>query len=86
MFWVSTSVSKPSITFISFNDFLSHDGNWDGKLYGITTDLTGNPIYSYIVNGKNYYVYDIATWPGKITGSPPGRPFKTNKEGVESLK
>ncbi len=61
-------MSKPSIKFISFNDFLSHDGNWDGKLYGITTDLTGNPIYNYIVNGKNYYVYDIATWPGKITG------------------
>jgi hypothetical protein len=47
-FWVSTSMSKPSIKFISFNDFLSHDGNWDGKLYGITTDLTGKPIYNYM--------------------------------------
>jgi hypothetical protein len=63
---------------------LSHDGNWDGKLYGITTDLAGNPVYNYVVKGKNYYVYDIAECPGKITGFPPGRPFKTNKEGVES--
>ena len=82
-FWVSTSMSKPSIKFISFNDFLSHDGNWDGKLYGITTDLTGNPIYNYIVNGKNYYVYDIDYMAGENNrGFPPGRPFKTNKEGL----
>lgn len=83
-FWVSSSMSTPSIKFIYLKDFLSHDENWDGQLYGITADLTGNPIYNYMVKEKNYYIYDITVWPGKITAFPSGKPFTTNKEGVGS--
>jgi 4-amino-4-deoxy-L-arabinose transferase-like glycosyltransferase len=62
-FWVSTSMRKPSIKVVSFKEFLSHDGNWDGKLYRLTTNLTSNPIYNYMVKGEKYYIYDIATRP-----------------------
>ncbi|RJQ45945.1 MAG: hypothetical protein C4538_07455 [Nitrospiraceae bacterium] len=81
-FWVSESGGMPSIKFISFDEYSSHDVNLNGKLYSITTKEAPNPVYIYNVEGKNYYIYDIATWPGKMINITPGGPSKTRGESV----
>lgn len=61
-FWLSVQAGQPPIAILSPKDYHAGGPDQPDKMYVLTKDQSGKPVYRYAAGGQNYYVCDFKSW------------------------